>query len=73
MITCLGLTYLSTGPSTKSVMEDVPLTTTEVPLLPDAKPVQPGAEPAAPPTTATPEAQEFSIVSSAATPPNDAP
>lgn len=56
MITCLGLTYLSTGPSTKSVMEDVPLTTTEVPLLPDAKPVQPGAEPAAPPTTATPEA-----------------
>ncbi len=57
MITCLGLTYLSTGPSTKSVMEDVPLTTTEVPLLPDAKPVQPAAEPEMPPTTAAPAAQ----------------
>jgi preprotein translocase subunit SecG len=47
MITCLGLTYLSTGPSTKSVMEDVPVEKSEAPLLPDAKPIQPGAQPAA--------------------------
>ncbi len=53
MITCLGLTYLSTGPSTKSVMEDVPVAATEAPLLPDAKPIQPApAEPATVPQTA---------------------
>lgn len=52
MITCLGLTYLSAGPQTKSVMEDVPVTQTEVPLLPDAKPIQPAAEPSTAPQTA---------------------
>ena len=50
MITCLGLTYLSTGPSTKSVMEDVPVAATEAPLLPDAKPIQPAPAPAEPAT-----------------------
>ena len=49
MITCLGLTYLSAGPRTKSVMENVPVEKTEAPLLPDAKPIQPIPEqPAAP-------------------------
>jgi preprotein translocase subunit SecG len=52
MITCLGLTYLSAGPQTKSVMEDVPVAKTEGPLLPDARPIQPGAEPPAAPQTA---------------------
>jgi len=57
MITCLGLTYLSAGPSTKSVMEEVPVEKTEAPLLPDAKPIQPGAQqPAAPGVTPKPEA-----------------
>jgi preprotein translocase subunit SecG len=57
MITCLGLTYLSTGPQTKSIMEDVPVTTTEAPLLPEAKPIQPAPAPAAvPQTTPKPEA-----------------
>ncbi len=44
MITCLGLTYMSTGPSTKSVMENVPVEETPAPLLPDAKPIQPGTQ-----------------------------
>ena len=61
MITCLGLTYLSAGPSTKSVMEDVPVATTEAPLLPDAKPIQPGAEPAAPQTAPKPEASAVPV------------
>jgi preprotein translocase subunit SecG len=57
MITCLGLTYLSAGPSTKSVMEEVPVEKTEAPLLPDAKPIQPGAQqPAAPEVAPKPEA-----------------
>ena len=57
MITCLGLTYLSAGPRTKSVMEDVPVAKTEAPLVPDAKPIQPAAEPStAPQTTPTPAA-----------------
>jgi preprotein translocase subunit SecG len=47
MITCLGLTYLSTGPSTKSVMEEVPVEKSQAPLLPEAKPIQPGAQPPA--------------------------
>ncbi len=51
MITCLGLTYLSAGPRTKSVMEDVPIEKTEAPLLPDAKPIQPAPQPAAVPVT----------------------
>jgi preprotein translocase subunit SecG len=52
MITCLGLTYLSAGPRTKSVMEDVPIEKTEAPLLPDAKPIQPAPEPQAAPMKA---------------------
>jgi preprotein translocase subunit SecG len=52
MITCLGLTYLSAGPSTKSVMEEVPVEKTEAPLLPDAKPIQPGVQSPAVPEVA---------------------
>ena len=62
MITCLGLTYLSTGPSTKSIMEDVPVATTETPLLPDAKPIQPAPDPAAAPQAAPkPEASAVPV------------
>jgi preprotein translocase subunit SecG len=62
MITCLGLTYLSGGPQTKSVMEDVPVTTTEAPLLPEAKPIQPRSEPvAAPEAAAKPEASAVPV------------
>ncbi len=50
MITCLGLTYLSAGPRTKSIMEDVPIEKTEAPLVPEAQPIQPGAQPPAAPT-----------------------
>ncbi len=49
MITCLGLTYLSSAPSTKSVMEEVPVEKSEAPLLPEAKPIQPAAQPPAAP------------------------
>jgi preprotein translocase subunit SecG len=56
MITCLGLTYLSAGPRTKSVMEDVPIEKTEAPMLPEAKPIQPAPETPATPVTA-PQAQ----------------
>lgn len=57
MITCLGLTYLSAGPRTKSVMEDVPIEKSDAPLLPDAQPIQPGAQPpAAPGVMPKPEA-----------------
>jgi preprotein translocase subunit SecG len=52
MITCLGLTYLSAGPRTKSVMEDVPVEKTEAPLLPDARPIQPAPEQSTAPVTA---------------------
>jgi preprotein translocase subunit SecG len=45
MITCLGLTYLSAGPPTKSVVEEIPVEKTEAPLLPDARPIQPGVRP----------------------------
>jgi len=41
MLTCLGLTYLSTGPSTKSIMKNVPVEQSQGPTLPEAKPVQP--------------------------------
>jgi preprotein translocase subunit SecG len=51
MITCLGLTYLSAGPRTKSVMEDVPVEKTEAPLIPDAKPIQPAPEQSTAPVT----------------------
>jgi preprotein translocase subunit SecG len=61
MITCLGLTYLSTGPQTKSVMEDVPVATTEAPMLPDAKPIQPAPEQTAPQTTPKPEASAVPV------------
>ena len=57
MITCLGLTYLSAGPRTKSIMEDVPIEKSQAPLLPDAQPIQPGAQPpAAPGVMPQPEA-----------------
>lgn len=68
MITCLGLTYLSAGPRTKSVMEDVPIEKTEAPLLPDAKPIQPAPEqPAAPVTAPKTEAIPAAAPQAAAT------
>jgi len=51
VLTCLGLTYMSGGPPTKSIMENVPVETPQGPALPEAKPVQPSAaqpEPAGP-------------------------
>ena len=51
MLTCLGLTYFSGRPDTKSVMEKVQVEEKQVPapVLPEAKPVQaPPAAPAAP-------------------------
>jgi preprotein translocase subunit SecG len=46
MLTCLGLTYFSGRPDTKSVMEKVQVEEEQGPVLPEAKPVQ--ALPAAP-------------------------
>jgi len=46
MLTCLGLTYFSGRPDTKSVMEKVQVEEKQGPVLPEAKPVQ--ALPAAP-------------------------
>ena len=44
MLTCLGLTYLSGGPPTKSIMENVPVEVPQPgPALPEARPVQPSA------------------------------
>lgn len=40
MVTCLGLTYFSIGPQTKSIMEDVKVEKPEGPVLPEAKPVE---------------------------------
>jgi preprotein translocase subunit SecG len=54
MLTCLGLTYFSGRPDTKSVMEKVQVEEKQfpAPVLPEAKPVQ--ALPAAQATPATP-------------------
>jgi preprotein translocase subunit SecG len=46
MLTCLGLSYFSGRPDTKSVMEKVQVEEKQGPVLPEAKPVQ--ALPAAP-------------------------
>ena len=46
MLTCLGLTYFSGRPDTKSVMEKVQVEEKQGPVLPEAKPVQ--ALPSAP-------------------------
>jgi preprotein translocase subunit SecG len=63
MITCLGLTYLSAGPRTKSIMEDVPIEKSEAPLLPDAQPIQPGAQPpVAPAAMPKPEASAAPVL-----------
>jgi hypothetical protein len=40
MLTCLGLTYFSSRPDTKSVMEKVKAEDKQGPVIPDAKPVQ---------------------------------
>ncbi len=63
MITCLGLTYLSSGPSMKSVMENVSAEKPAGPALPEATPVQPatgtpsgGAVQGAPTESPTPQA-----------------
>jgi preprotein translocase subunit SecG len=52
MLTCLGLTYFSGRPDTKSVMEKVQVEEKQGPVLPEAKPVP--ALPAAPAATAAP-------------------
>jgi len=44
MLTCLGLTYISAGPQTKSIMENVPVEKPQGPAIPEATPVQPSAE-----------------------------
>jgi len=54
MLTCLGLTYFSSRPDTKSVMEKVQVEEKQGPVLPEAKPVQ--ALPAAPAAPAAPVA-----------------
>ena len=41
MITCLGLTYFSSTPSKKSIMENVPVEKPQGPAIPEARPVQP--------------------------------
>jgi preprotein translocase subunit SecG len=43
MLTCLSLSYLTTGPSTKSVMDSVEEQKPQGPALPEAKPVPPAA------------------------------
>jgi len=44
MLTCLGLTLLSSAPKTKSIMENVPVEVPQGPALPEARPVAPSAE-----------------------------
>jgi preprotein translocase subunit SecG len=50
MITCLGLTYFSSKPEGKSVMDKVKVEDKQGPVIPDAKPVQ------GMPATAAPQA-----------------
>jgi preprotein translocase subunit SecG len=59
MLTCLGLSYISSGPQTKSVMDNVPVEIPQGPAIPEAKPVQPLPEqPAAPEASAKPAGGE---------------
>lgn len=48
MLTCLGLSYMSTTPQTRSIMKDVPVEQAPQapapPALPEARPVQPAPE-----------------------------
>ncbi len=48
MLTCLGLSYLSASPQSRSIMKDVPIQQApqapQAPAIPEAKPVQPGQE-----------------------------
>ena len=53
MCTCLGLTYLSGGPGTKSIMQSLPAQQSQGPVLPKAQPVAP-----APPQSKTAPAQK---------------
>jgi preprotein translocase subunit SecG len=57
MLTCLTLTGLSTGPRTKSIMENLPAEKPG-PAIPEAKPVPAPATPPAAATEAAPKAQE---------------
>lgn len=59
MLTCLGLTYLSSAPQTKSIMQNVPAEQQQPPgpVIPEAKPVQPAPEPPTMPQN-TPDTQE---------------
>ncbi|HBZ54290.1 MAG TPA: preprotein translocase subunit SecG [Syntrophobacteraceae bacterium] len=76
MITCLGLTYMFSGPSTKSVMEKAPIEKPQGPALPEATPVPtaPGqsaesASQGAPAETKLPPAQPAPEAGKAETPP----
>lgn len=51
MCTCLGLTYLSSTPSSHSIMQNLPPQHSQGPVLPEAQPVAPApAQPKASPT-----------------------
>ena len=65
MVTCLSLTYLSAGPSTKSIMETAPIEQQpQGPAIPEAKPVQP-APPASPEASKPQESAPASQTSAA--------
>ncbi len=68
MLTCLSLTYLSVGPSGKSVMEDVPASLPQGPVVPDAKPVQPVPEPAKGPEASVKPPESVPVPGATATP-----
>jgi len=81
MLTCLGLTLLSAGPKTKSIMENVPVEVPQGPAVPEAKPVAPAtgqprpAEPApgtTPEEAALPQASEAQSAPQGAVPDADA-
>ncbi len=81
MLTCLSLTYLSVGPTGKSVMEDVPVPVPQGPAVPDAKPVQPVPESARTPeasvkppeTVPAPQVNRMPLEEGAGTPQPTAP
>ncbi|NLI81755.1 MAG: preprotein translocase subunit SecG [Deltaproteobacteria bacterium] len=69
MLTCLSLTYLSVGPSSRSLMEDVPASQSQGTPVPEAKPVQPVPEPTrAPESAAKPSAEAVTPTEGSAQP-----
>jgi len=71
VLTCLGLTYLSGGPPTKSIMENVPVEQPQGPALPEAKPVQPSAARPQPSSQAVGDTGQSAAKKSAAQTPAD--